>query len=47
MVWVFCGLGFGSYINEVFTYRIGLLFRELIYLLGGISFWFSKGKINW
>lgn len=37
----------GAYINELFTYRAGLLVGGFIYLMGAISFWFSRKKIDW
>ncbi len=44
---LFFGMLIGSYLNEIFTYEAGLLLGGLVYLAGGISFWFSRGKISW
>lgn len=43
----FLGMLFGSYINEILTYKVGLLIGGMIYLMGAVSFWFSRGKISW
>lgn len=50
VVWsftTFLGMLSASYINEIFTYKIGFIIGGFIYLIGGISFWFLRGKIDW
>jgi len=50
VVWsftTFFGMLSGSYINEVFTYKIGFLVGGFVYLMGALSFWFSRSKIDW
>ncbi len=44
---VVLGVLFGSYVNEIYTYKYGLLLTGLIYFFGGISFRFIKDKITW
>lgn len=50
IVWslaLFVGILFGSFFNEIFSYKFGLILCGLVYLCGAGSFYFSKGKINW
>lgn len=44
---LFVGIVAGAYINELFTYKIGILAGGVVYLMGAISFWFTRGKIDW
>ena len=41
------GMLVGAYINEIFTYKAGLLIGGVIYLMGAASFYFSRKKIDW
>ncbi len=50
IVWslsTFVGILSGAFISEIFTYKAGFLVGGIIYLMGAISFWLLRGKIDW
>jgi MFS family permease len=43
----FIGILLGAYLSEIFTYRVGFLVGGVIYLMGAISFWILRDRIDW
>lgn len=43
----FFGMLFGTWVNEIFTWKVGLLIGGLIYLCGGIWLWSRRKDISW
>ena len=50
IVWslaLFVGILFGSFFNDLFSYKVGFMLTAFVCLLGAMSFYFSRGKITW
>lgn len=44
---VLIGLGLGSFINELYTFKVGIVIVALVYLTAAIAFHRVHGKVTW